>query len=372
MALKIESVRDRYAKASPRLKILNAGPPGVGKTLFAATFPNVLYADAEGRLLSLRHRDVNAITITSTTVLDELRAALAQAPEVREKVLGHPVDTVVLDTVDEIARLIIKERLRSEKREAMAMADWGYLGDTLRALLRGFRNLDLNVILNVHLKSSEDSETGRVEHKPSIQGSVGEEIAAYVDEAFLMVARPMTDPATGNRTIARHLQTFPDAQHNWVKDHSGTLPQEFPVDFTTDYSRLAGFIFGDQPAPSAQPTAIPTVAAAAPAPLPTPTAAAEPAPRRGPGRPPKPKAAPAPAPPPVAAVAATPTNGTTAEVDVVTSEFLECADCHKPLDPKLDDLQIQHSKARWGVPLDRECYVARKNAKSASTATPAT
>lgn len=371
MALKIEDVAERYKKASPRLKILVAGPPGVGKTLFASTFPNPLYADAEGRLLSLRHRKVKAITVTSTATLDELRAALAQAPAVREKVLGAPVDTVVLDTVDEIARLIIKERLRAEKKEAMAIADWGYLGDTLRSMLRGFRNLDLNVILNVHLKSSEDSETGRVEHKPSIQGSVGDEIAGYVDESFLMVARPMTDQKTGNRIIARHLQTFPDPQHNWVKDHSGTLPQEFPVDFTTDYERLSQLIFGDQPAPAAQPVAtLGQPAARAPAGVTAPSpAGAAPSPQSPPDETGSATSGPAPTPAPAGAVSAPVTPdaaGDSAEA-IVSTSTVTCEDCDKALDPVADEKQITHSKARWRVPLCRDCYVNRKNAKSAAS-----
>jgi DNA polymerase III delta prime subunit len=358
--LKLEDVRDRYATTGSQwLKLMIAGPPGVGKTLFASTFPHVCYADAEGRLLSVRKRKVKAVTITSIGVLDELRAALAQSPEVREKVLGAPVDTIVLDTVDEIARLIIKERLKAEKRETMAMADWGYLGDTLRSMLRGFRNLPLHVLLNVHLKSSEDSETGRVHWKPSIQGSVGDEIAAYVDESFLMVARPMTDPKTGDRVISRHLQTYPDAQHDWVKDHSGTLPQEFPVDFLTDYERLSQLIFGDVPAP------VPASQHPSPAPPPQAPLAKAPATRRpSPATAPSPAmGSPAPQPDAIAAPAQD-DGGNGAVVVLETSDKVPCTDCGASLDPTADEQQIAHSTARWKVPLCRDCYVNRKNAKS--------
>jgi hypothetical protein len=355
VALKLENVKDRYAHGHQWLKLLIAGPPGVGKTLFASTFPNVLYADAEGRLLSVRNRDVKAVKVNSTAVLDELRAAMAQSPDVREKVLGAPVDTIVLDTVDEIARLIIRERLRAEKRETMAMADWGYLGDTLRALLRGFRNLPCNVIFNVHLKSQEDSETGRVAQKPSIQGSVGDEIAAYVDESFLMVARPMNDPKTGERIISRHLQTFPDPQHDWVKDHSGTLPQEFPVDFATDYERLSQLIFGDAPA---RPHTSPLVSGAA-APNPPPAnPSITPDPAAGSVASPRESASPTTEPAPTEPDTSAPVEGDNDEQKV------PCADCARELDRKEDEKQITQSQWRWKVPLCRECYLGRKNAKS--------
>jgi hypothetical protein len=350
--LKLEDVRDRYTgTGSQSLKLMIAGPPGVGKTLFASTFPNVCYADAEGRLLSVRKRDVKAVKIASVGMLDELRAALAQSPDVRAKVLGAPVDTIVLDTVDEIARLIIKERLKAEKRETMAMADWGYLGDTLRAMLRGFRNLPMHVLLNVHLKASEDSETGRVYWKPAIQGQVGDEIAAYVDESLLMVARPMNDPKTGERIISRHLQTYPDPSHDWVKDHSGTLPQEFPVDFQTDYQRLAQLIFGDDTTPASQPSPPPTPHA------PVAKAPATPSPPPATSSP----AVGSPSPEPAAVTAAG------AVVEMETSDKVVCTDCSTPLDPVVDEQQIAHSTARWKVPLCRDCYVARKSSKTTAT-----
>jgi hypothetical protein len=357
--LKLEDVPERYATAgSQSLKLMIAGPPGVGKTLFASTFPNVCYADAEGRLLSVRKRKVKAVTITSIAVLDELRAALVQSPEVREKVLGAPVDTIVLDTVDEIARLIIKERLKAEKRETMAMADWGYLGDTLRAMLRGFRNLPMNVLMNVHLKASEDSETGRVFWKPAIQGSVGDEIAAYVDESLLMVARPMNDPKTGERVISRHLQTYPDPSHDWVKDHSGTLPQEFPVDFQTDYQRLSQLIFGDVPAAQASQSS-PATSAPAPA---AKAVAAKPSPP--PAQPPTPPAVGSPTPETVTAPTQPDAKGNGAAVSMETSDKVPCTDCNTPLDRTVDEQQIAHSIARWKVPLCRGCYVARKTSKT--------
>lgn len=252
MPLKVENVRQRFQNQELRtVKMLVAGPPGSGKTLFASEWPGVLYADVEGRLLSVRDRDVNSVRIGSLADLEELKVMLDQDPDVRRHVLGCDVQTICLDTVDEIARLAMKERMRAEKLEAPRIADWGWLGDTLRGLLRGYRNLNLNVLLNVHVKSQEDSETGRVRVVPAIQGQVGDEIPAYVDIAVLLVARPTTD-AHGDRVIERYMQTFPDLQHDWLKDHSNALPLEFPIDFTTDYARLSALIFS-APAPAAPP-----------------------------------------------------------------------------------------------------------------------
>lgn len=256
MPIKVINVKEHFAQRSGQtMKLLVAGPPGAGKTRMASTFPNVIYADAEGRLLSIRDRSVRAVTIASVKDLEDMRNALDQRPDIRSKAFGGPVDSVVIDTVDHVARILIEDRKRTEKRDVFTMADWGQHGDRLRDLLRGFRDLtDLNVIMNVHIKSDKDEETGRVEYMPRIQGAVGGEVAEYVDECFLLVRRTATDPLTGERVPVRFLQTYADSQYTWLKDHSGTLPLEFPVDFNTDYERLAKAIFGAVPGPPPSPT----------------------------------------------------------------------------------------------------------------------
>lgn len=361
MALKVKNVRAQFQEATERhIKILVAGPPGAGKTRSASTWPDPLYADVEGRLLSVRDRDVHAVDIKTVADLDELRSALAQDPKVREKILGVPVQTVILDTVDEISRLIIKERLKAEKQEAMRMPDWGYLGDTLRSLLRGYRNLDMNVVLNVHVRSETDSETGRMWEKPAIQGQVGDEIAAYVDEAVLLVARPTVDPSTGERVLQRHFQTYPDSAHTWVKDHSGTLPLEFPINLNDDYRRLSELIFGAAPGPQVERVAeteeAPALRKAAA------RAARTPIPEAG---------------PPVVDVKlpaeSVPESGT--EPDLLAGlgsdasesppeepapDVTVCADCGTAI---TNQDQIDISMARWQVPLCRQDFAGRKTRK---------
>lgn len=379
MPIKVVNVQDLFAvgAGTRTIKALVAGPPGSGKTRTASTWPNPLYADIEGRLLSVRDRDVHRVKIDTVAEMEELKALLDQTAEIRTRMLGVPVNTVVIDTVDELARMLIKERLRAEKIETFRMADWGWFGDQLRGILRGFRNLeDLNVLFNVHVKSTEDSETGRVEKKPDIQGAVGNEIAGYVDEAFLLVARPVTDPKTGQRTIKRYFQTFPDAQHDWVKDHSGTLPMEFPITFDDDYDRLAGFVFGSaSAAPKAQvqlstsasiaeePTAVP-----APAPAKKKAAArkaVEPKPQipipvadRPTVDVPLPEEIPRvePEPEPV------PEKETVSEAPVAAEKSAqpECSQCGVVIDnPDVAEV----SEIRYGVALCREHFAARRNAK---------
>lgn len=369
MALKVKNVRAHFQESTDRfIKILVAGPPGSGKTRSASTWPNPLYADVEGRLLSVRDRDVHAIDIRQVADLDELRAVLAQDPKVREKILGVPVQTVVLDTVDEIARLIIKERLKAEKQEAMRMVDWGHLGDSLRSLLRGYRNLDMNVVMNVHVRSESDSETGRTWEKPAIQGQVGDEIAAYVDEAVLLVARPTIDPKTGEKVLQRHFQTHPDAAHTWVKDHSGTLPLEFPINLNDDHARLSALIFGElavkapepvlqRPAKAAVERPVKAVAKRAAS---TPTVEAVEVPVPVTEEIPESVPTPGTEPDLLADLGGDAAVGT---VEEPASDVTKCADCGQPV---TNQDQVDISLARWQVPLCRQDFASRKSRRPAA------
>ncbi len=93
------------------LRMLVAGQAGSGKTRFAATFPNPIWADCRGGLMSVADKGVKSVKIGSEADLLELRLALDALTKEREERFGFPVDTLVLDTVDEFQRILLAERL---------------------------------------------------------------------------------------------------------------------------------------------------------------------------------------------------------------------------------------------------------------------
>lgn len=246
MALKIK--RAGEAEYGHFIKALVVGDPGSGKTRTASTWPNVLYANVEGGLMSVADRNPAYVDIVSTSELKELLRTLKQSPAVRESEFGIPVDTVVLDTFDEIAKMFMIERVRSTGHD-FQRDDWGWLGDELRGILRGYRNLDVHVVVNVHMKTEEDQQTGATVYKPNIQGAVGGEIAAYFDLAMLMRSRVETiqKGQTVERVVKRYFQTYPDLQHPWIKDRSGHLPSEVEVNFEDDFARMHKDIYAVVP-----------------------------------------------------------------------------------------------------------------------------
>lgn len=248
MTIKVINVKDQFQNQKPKgVNMVVAAEAGKGKTLLASTFPNVLYADADDGLLSVRNRNVRSVSLNHTPEFEALLDALDHPAPIRAEHLGGPVDTIVIDTIDEVARMTIRSIKAQEKIQDMRIQDWGTLGDTLRSYVRRLRGInDLNVILNVHVTSEEDSETGRVWFKPAIQGAMGGELANYVDLVLLLIAKDTVD-SKGEPTTKRYLQTHPDPRHGWLKDRSGCLPREFPINFIDDGPRLLELIHGPAP-----------------------------------------------------------------------------------------------------------------------------
>lgn len=227
-------------------KVLICGDPGAGKTLISSTWPNCMFASAEGGLMSIASRNIAYTNIRALEDLEHLKIALDNDPETREDLFGFPVETLVVDTIDEIQRIMIRERLEEMKRDTLQLADWSYIGEHMAALVRGLRNLDMHVVFTCHLKETSDQETGRIYFKPALQGQYADQISAQVDLALLLKSYTKNEMVNNKmeKVTRRVLQTVQDANHQWIKDRSGKLPSEFEVTFVDDYQRISDLIFG--------------------------------------------------------------------------------------------------------------------------------
>lgn len=227
-------------------KVLICGAPGAGKTLLSSTWPNPFYASAEGGLMSIADRGIPYTDVRTISDLLMIKTVLDSKKEVIEETLGFPVETVVIDTIDEIQRILIRERLEEIGKDTLAFPDWNFVSEQMAAIVRGFRNLPMHVIFTCHLKEVSDNETGRTFYKPQIQGGYGDQISANVDLALLLKTTTKTEMIDNKaeKVTRRILQTVPDLAHEWIKDRSGKLPSEIEIDFQTDFERINDFIFG--------------------------------------------------------------------------------------------------------------------------------
>jgi len=243
MTLKIRRTgADDYSKY---IKALIFGEPGAGKTLMSSTFPNPLFVCAEPGLMSIADRDIPYMKVDNITDLIGIKSVLDQSADVRDELIGFPIETVVIDTIDEVQKILIAERLRSEKKDAMTLPDWGWLSEQMQALIRGFRNLDMHVVFTCHLKESTDSETGRTYFKPGLQGGIADQIPGYVDLSLAIVPVLDTD-VVDNQTVKiqrRYLHSFPTNSMSFLKDRSGKLPQILEINFQDDFDRINELVY---------------------------------------------------------------------------------------------------------------------------------
>lgn len=94
-------------KQSSTPRVLVCGPPGIGKSSFAAGFPKPLFIDAENRT---DHLDVDRLVVSEWNDVLKCLKALTESEE-------H--QTVVLDTIDAIEALIISHMCKEDGVETL-------------------------------------------------------------------------------------------------------------------------------------------------------------------------------------------------------------------------------------------------------------
>lgn len=294
MTIKVQRTgSDEYGR---HIRALFCGPAGAGKTLISSTFPDPFYSSAEQGLMSVADRNIPFTQITASTQFRETIAILKKAPNEREDILGTPVETFVVDTLDWIQKIFIQERRKLTGKETMQRDDWGWIGELWRPMLRAMVNLDMNVVFTCHLVEISD-EDGPTRYKPSLQGAIGNEIADYVDIAVPIRTSSTKEIVDGEIVIKEHryLQTYKDSMYEWIKDRSGKLPREFPVNFTDDFARMHELVYagvGELPdskeialAELPRPAAVPQPQAPEPAAKPEPAKAAKKATKKAAAKP---------------------------------------------------------------------------------------
>lgn len=239
--------RTSAASVDRHIKALICGEPGTGKTLISSTFPDPLYLTTEGLMMSVADRDVPFHKLKTQDELLFAIKMLQQPAHVRAKQFGFPVGTIIVDTIDDLSVMLLKERMRAEKHAQAQLQDYGWLKDQMTEITTALRNLEMNVVLTCHLKPREVN--GLTTLIPAIEGGFAEKIAGFVDLAVVLQSRLVTQVVGHDtvRVIERFMMTVQDPQHRFIKDHSGKLPTEFPINFEDDYERLATIIYGAPP-----------------------------------------------------------------------------------------------------------------------------
>lgn len=186
-----------------KLNILIYGDPGAGKTHLAGTaqdvpeMANVHFFNIDGGLMTLASRgDISATDIHSVDELEqEFFKIAANDPEY------EGIKTIVIDNISELQTLALeneamrsyKDRIKKNKNytiDEIYLEDYGVAGKKLARILRGFRDLPLNVIYLAHKKDKMRKGTNVLEAStPNLTDKLCTAVCGYMDiVAYLYTA----------------------------------------------------------------------------------------------------------------------------------------------------------------------------------------
>jgi hypothetical protein len=224
------------ASGQAHIKALILGEPSAGKTRSASFWPKPIFADCEKGRMSLADRKVPYVEITSTADMDAFLDMLDR--ECVKPVQDRKFQTAVIDTFDSYQRVVIQEILRAQKKDAMSgWQDWGALDAKMNTLVSRLHKLPMNIVVNSHIKRTQDGSDGPLINEPKLKGDLREQISAEFDLVGHMAT--FWEAENGERVLKRAIKWHPEPNFPILKDRSGQLPKFTDVAFTeSDYTQL--------------------------------------------------------------------------------------------------------------------------------------
>ncbi len=209
------------------VKMLVYGQAGAGKTSLIPTLPSPVVLSAEGGLLSIAGADVPFIEIKTMADLMEAYQWLTESKEATQ------FKSVALDSISEIAEVVLGEELRRNKD---GRAAYGELNTVMTNMIRAFRDLpNRHVYFTAKCEKAQD-EAGRMLYSPSMPGkSLTMQLPYFFD---LVLALRVERDAENNT----HRMLLTDSDGLWTAKNraAGTLEQWEQPDLGEIINKIGG------------------------------------------------------------------------------------------------------------------------------------
>lgn len=191
-----------------RIKLLEYGEPGVGKTLLASTFPGAFFIDSDDGGATLRKLHMPFLPVTFRKrnydkIEDFIRRLRLNKGKV-ELPNGDVLDvkTVVFDSVMSLADALMAEFMlfpkgsgsaRDPLTEKPVYDHWQMLQMAFKTLFKSFNDLEINLVGTAGVKLERDEALGTFVGKPNIQGGYRDIIGHEFDEWYYLATEGSGD-----------------------------------------------------------------------------------------------------------------------------------------------------------------------------------
>lgn len=223
MSLLSEIIMPDHASEKPLLWII-FGPPKVGKTTLAASFPSPLLVDIEGGTGFIRvpQFPLREMIAAGRGTAHKLLADLYK--ELRDGTHGYK--TVIFDTADELWEALARPRKKAGK---LPLAEYQELYEQFLGILESFRALGLDIVLTAHAKNETDEDGRIISTDVKLPGQLQGRVTGKVDEIMYMQVKRAEDAAGTERGIQQRIvvcQPFDHPKYGQIRagDRSGQLP----------------------------------------------------------------------------------------------------------------------------------------------------
>lgn len=224
MAINLKSTKGLHANG---VKCLVYGHAGSGKTSLIPTLPSPIVLSAEGGLLSISDSEIPYIEINSLATLMEAYQWLVESKEAEQ------FQSVALDSISEIAEVVLAEELKKNKD---GRAAYGELNSVMAGMIRSFRDLpNRNVYFTAKCEKIQD-ETGRLLYGPSMPGKSLSQGLGY----FFDLVMPLRVEKDQEGNVMRALMTDSDGLWQAKNRAAGKLDQWEAPDLGAIIKKIGG------------------------------------------------------------------------------------------------------------------------------------
>lgn len=252
----MEIIRGKLQTAQ---KIVVYGPEGIGKSTFAAQFPEPIFIDTEG---STKHMDVARFPKPSSWTM-----LLEQVREIKKN--PSLCKTLVIDTVDWAERICLDYILAREHKSGLEDFGYGkgyvYLNEELGRLLNALEEIivcGVNVVLTAHAKMrkfEQPDEMGAYDRwELKLSGSKEKNnslmVKEWADAVLFANYKTFTVKTEANKTKAQGGKRVMYTTHHpcWDAKNRYGLAPELPFDYQ-EIAHCIPVIGGTKPEPVQKP-----------------------------------------------------------------------------------------------------------------------